>query len=266
MWAIANRFLKQHCQPAHRLLKFTAGPWLRGTLPAPRRIAHRVVWTQPRLLTSPPPEAHVLEWMSQSLQRGGTFFDVGAHHGWLAIPAAHLVGATGRVIAFEPTPTNADILSYHKRVNRLQQIDIVRKAVSDCGSDSVPFVLVNGGLSFRNSLLIESDETPHVTPVEKTVTSVPSTTLDQFCADSGCYPDVLKIDVEGAELLVLLGAEKLLSRRSAQLILGVHPYWLPPSQTTQQIWDLLDRHGYRVRDKHGIEFDGGYVGDYWYTV
>jgi FkbM family methyltransferase len=266
MWAAANNLLKKHCRPAHRLLKSTAGSWLRGSLPAPRSIAGHLVWTQPRLLTAQAPEPHVLGWISESLSRGNTFFDVGAHYGWLSIAAAHRVGPFGRVVAFEPSPANADILSYHKRINRLRQIEILRKAVSDSDSDSVPFFLVNGGLSFRNSLTIGPNETLHVTPAEKTRTEVPSITLDRFCLDSGSYPDLIKIDVEGAELLVLRGAENLLARGKARLILGVHPYWLPRSQCVQQVWDLLGRHGYRVQDERRTEFDGGYVADYLCTA
>jgi FkbM family methyltransferase len=266
VWAAANSFLKDRCLPCHRLLKRAATRWLPGGVPAPRRIAEHVVWTQPRLLTAQPPEPHLVSWILDALSPGGVFFDVGAHYGWLSVAAARRVGLLGRVVAFEPSPANADILSYHKRVNRLPQVEVVRKAVSDSDSGALPFFLVNNGLSFRNSLTIGPDETPHVTPAEKTRTEVPSITLDRFCQDSGSDPDLIKIDVEGAELLVLQGARRLLERRRPGLIIGVHPFWLPRSQSVRQIQDLLEAYGYRVRDERGIEFDGGYVADYLCTV
>ena len=72
-------------------------------------------------------------------------------------------------------------------------------------------------------------------------------TLDRFVFESGTIPELIKIDVEGAELLVVQGAERLLSRYHPLLILGVHSYWLPPSQTVDQIFELLERLGYEIR-------------------
>ncbi len=176
--------------------------------------------------------------------------------------AARRVGRSGRVIAFEPSPILLDILAYHKRVNRLRQAEIVGSAVSESDRDAVPFILLNGGLSFRNSLTIASDDAPYVTAAEKTIHQVSSVTLDRFVSQSGIVPDVIKIDVEGAEFLVLQGAERLLSRYHPDLILGVHSYWLPPSQTVDEIFEFLARHGYEIEKEHIVRFEGGYVADY----
>ena len=90
----------------------------------------------------------------------------------------------------------------------MSQIEIVPKAVSDSDAERVPFFLVNGGTSFRNSLTIGADRTPYVARSEKTRYEVESVTLDSFARDTGTIPDVVKIDVEGAELMVLRGAER----------------------------------------------------------
>jgi FkbM family methyltransferase len=226
-------------------------------------MAGRIIWTAPRLISAPPPEQHIVRWMSQLLSPGGTFFDVGAHYGWISMLAAHCVGRSGRVVAFEPSPVLADILSYHKRVNRMQHVELVSKAVSDINAKHVPFFLVNGGLSFRNSLTIGADVTAYVSTSEKTRHEVDAITLDRFVESTGSTPHVIKIDVEGAELLVLRGAEQLLRRFRPHLIVGVHPYWLPRSQTVGEIFDLLRRrHGYQVKDRHVVLFEGGYVADY----
>jgi FkbM family methyltransferase len=214
------------------------------------------------MLATESPECHVLGWITELLPRGGTFFDVGAHYGWIAIAAARRVGRSGRVVAFEPSSALIDILSYHKRVNRLAQIEIVPKAVSNIDSGAVPFFLVNKGLSFRNSLTIGADDTPYITPEEKTRCEVAAITLDRFCEESNLIPDVFKIDVEGAELFVLQGAEHLLERYHPTLIIAIHSYWLPRSQTVDQIFDLLNHYGYDVQDKHMSEFEGGFAADY----
>jgi FkbM family methyltransferase len=263
-WMTANQVFKQRCPVLHKCLKRVSTlrlPGLRGIC-LPRRIAGHLVWTHPRMLATEPPEAHILRWVSWLLPRGGTFFDVGAHYGWISIAAARRAGRSGRVVAFEPSPVLADILSYHKRVNRLTQIEIVAKAVSNIDSEAVPFFLVNKGLSFRNSLTIGADDTPYIRPEDKTRREVASTTLDRFCEASQVIPDLIKIDVEGAELFVLQGALELLARYHPALIVGVHSYWLPRSQSVAQILDVLNDYGYEVKDQHAVNFEGAVAADY----
>jgi FkbM family methyltransferase len=221
------------------------------------------VWTSLRLLRTEAPEPHVIRWISERLNPGGTFFDVGAHYGWMSLAAAKLVGSSGRVIAFEASPVLLDVLSYHRRVNRLNQIQIVSNAISDKDSDAVAFYLVNKGLSFRNSLTIGGEDTPYIMPSQKMRFEVRSMTLDRFCSESRVVPDLIKIDVEGAELLVLQGAERLIEEFHPALILGVHPYWLPRSQNVEQIFAFLERHRYRVHQKHVVEFEDSYLADYF---
>src|SRR5207248_10245206 len=166
----------------------------------------RLCWVHPRLLTAEPSEPHVHAWIRQCVSAGQVFFDVGAHYGWMSLIAAHRVGPTGRVISFEPAPPLVDILRYHKRVNRLKQMEVVVSAVSDRDCQSVPFLLMNDGLSVGNSLVA------HKLEGRTTESAVRTETLDSYCSRNNCWPDVLKIDVEGAELLVLRGAAEVLSR------------------------------------------------------
>ncbi len=258
-----NSVLKRRYPVVHQRLKSLSRALFSSTgICLPRRIAGSVVWTRPHMLTTEPPEEHVLRWILDLLPPSGTFFDVGAHYGWMAIAAAHRVGRAGQVVAFEPSPALVDILSYHKRVNRVPQLEIVAKAVSNCDTGAVPFFLVNEGLSFRNSLTIGSEDTPYIEPADKTRCDIPAITLDRFCVGFDVIPDLIKIDVEGAELLVLEGAKHLLARYHPALIVPVHSYWLPESQTVDQIFDLLNHYGYEIKDKHVVEFEGGLAADY----
>ena len=230
--------------------------------PVPKRIAGRRIWTQRRFFRSEQPETHIVDWIRQCCQPGDTFFDIGAHYGWISITAADCVGPLGRVIAFEPAPALLDVLAFHKRMNRLRQVDIVPKAVSGVSSAHIWLFLVNGGLSFRNSITTSDDDAPFLLPHQKIRVQVPSISLDDFCIESGLIPDVIKIDVEGAELLVLQGAERTLQEHSPTLIVGVHPFWLPKQQRPADIFDLLDDHGYEICREHVIAFNESYLADY----
>ena len=81
--------------------------------------------------------------------------------------------------------------------------------------------------------------------------SIQTVTLDSFCREAAVRPNVVKIDVEGAELLVLRGSEELLTESQPTLILAVHPYWLPTGQAPAQVAALLDAYGYTVFDSKG---------------
>ena len=74
--------------------------------------------------------------------------------------------------------------------------------------------------------------------------SIQTITLDTFCREARVKPKLIKIDVEGAELLVLRGAGNLLSESYPTIILAVHPYWLPSGQSPAQIAEFLSAYGY----------------------
>lgn len=81
--------------------------------------------------------------------------------------------------------------------------------------------------------------------------SIQTVTLDAFCRDMGVRPNLVKIDVEGAELLVLHGARNLLRESHPAIILAVHPPWLPSGQSTADIVAFLEANGYGVFDAQG---------------
>src|SRR5690242_10495101 len=127
MIAAASSWLRRRYPLLHSLLKRLASPLLTEDpmISAPKRVGGHLFWTQPRLLMSPTPEEHVVRWISAALKKGGAFFDVGAHYGWISMVAARCVGQKGRIVSFEPSPLLFKILRYHKRVNRLNQMQVV---------------------------------------------------------------------------------------------------------------------------------------------
>src|ERR1700678_2031950 len=125
MLGAINSGLKRYTPGLHHLLKRGAE---RTALPLPRMLWGRPIWTHFQLRNQVVWGESVLGWISALLQPGDVFFDVGAHHGWMSMVAARRTGRTGRVVAFEPSPSSVDFLRYHKRMNRLPQMEIVPKA------------------------------------------------------------------------------------------------------------------------------------------
>ncbi len=206
-------------------------------------------------------EPHVLSWLREWLQPGDTFWDIGANFGFTALPAARIVGTSGQVIAVEPSPSNLTWLKRHIALNQCDNIvTVVEAAICEQNSGSVTFSLLNDGRSASNSLMFSSTvngESPEVTRQ----ISVPAKSLDGLLAEQGRSPKLVKIDVEGAELMVLKGATQLLSSDKAPiLLLAVHPFWQATPEDCQEIVSILKGAGYRILNRHGssveaLEFD-----------
>lgn len=141
-------------------------------------------------------EQRDIEILQRLLKPGETFVDCGANIGLWTLVAAATVGPSGRVLAFEPTPVAADKLSKNLSLSGFNNVTTARMAV---GSNPEERHL-QCEHEHNRSRIVEN--------VTSTTIDVPVVTLDDELEDkriAGC-----KIDVEGFELAVLKGAERLL--------------------------------------------------------
>jgi FkbM family methyltransferase len=133
------------------------------------------------------------------LEPGDMVLDVGAQIGFFTLRAARR-GAS--LVALEPEPSNHALLRRNVALNGFQKVMLLRKAASSASSlRSLSFSPVNPGIhSLRFQVGLES-------------LTVEAVTLDELAEQLGLREiAVLKIDVEGEELEVLKGAQKLLPR------------------------------------------------------
>ena len=147
------------------------------------------------------------------LRPGSTVIDVGANIGVITAYAAMRVGSAGVVVAIEPAADNLEVLAANLRRNNLTNVRIVDSAAGR-RRESRPFYL-RGDVSAVNSLFPESCYA-HVTATAE-VRVVPVDDLVEGGAD------LVKIDVEGAELDVLAGMPRLLAQRGIHLVVEWHP-------------------------------------------
>ena len=124
------------------------------------------------------------------LRPGALVFDLGAHQGVVAMMLAREVGPAGRVVAVEPNPHNAAAARRNCGLNAVAHLEVVEAAVSDRAGS----VVFNEGLNGR----IDDGTGAGGRRV------VAATTLDDLMGRFGA-PDVVFIDVEGAECLALAG-------------------------------------------------------------
>ena len=156
-----------------------------------------------------------------TLRPGMTVLDVGASFGLYAIAAGRAVGPAGRVYAFEPASVSASALRRHLEWNGVaERVEVVEAAVTDRSGHATFF---EQDASFVASLVesaARQEERRAGTPV--VARRVRTVALDDFCGERGLEPDVVKIDVEGAEAAVLRGAREILGARRGRLFLEVH--------------------------------------------
>jgi FkbM family methyltransferase len=259
MLAKASRVLKKHAPRLHASLKLA---FLRAQFPVPKLLRGRLVFVAPQLFGSRPTEPHVLKWIDERLRPGDTFFDIGAHYGWMSLLACRRVGARGKVIAFEPSLPLVEFLNHNKRVNGFSQLQIVPKAVADSVEQKVSFYLKDGGDSFLNSLIPRLYQSPANPSSNTSSIPIETTTLDAFCQETQFIPAAIKIDVEGAELLVLQGARVLIKHHRPILMIAVHPAWLPRGQTAEELFRFVSSFGYQIIDSKVVPFEGADWGDY----
>ncbi len=156
------------------------------------------------------------------LRPGAMVIDVGANVGVFALLSAVAVGPSGRVLAFEPEPSNADRLRRNVARNGAANVTVIQEAIGNAPGEAVLYV--QPGQSGTHSML-RPDGAEGLT--------VPITTLDAVAA--GMQPDAIKIDVEGLEGAVLRGGHDVLRTAFPHVLLEYNG-----GDATAAIAELMD--------------------------
>ena len=164
--------------------------------------------------------------------------DVGAHIGIFTLYVKK-VFPKSQVIAIEPCPLSFRLLKLNIRINNLSDIIVVPCALSS----SRGYITLYSGLGWREASTTKLEFATHFAEYGKTTLKVSTTTLDDL-ARSICVTsiDLIKIDVEGAELDVLKGGGKTLTRTKELVIAAYHT----PTEA-DEIEVFLRGHGFNVR-------------------
>ncbi len=149
--------------------------------------------------------------MEEKIKVGNITVDVGANIGLHTLNMARIVGNTGRVFAFEPDPSNFEILEKNVKINNYQNIILEQKAVGDKHGRTTLYQSDNPG----NHRLFP------LTKQAKGQIQVELTSLDKYFIDSNLANKInfIKIDVEGFEFSVLKGMKNILKNNKKIKIL-----------------------------------------------
>lgn len=169
-------------------------------------------------------DEHVVDACSSVLKPDGVFYDIGASVGYIALEMAALVRGGGTVIAFEPQPELARAVATSARLNDFDHLQVFDTMLGDHAGDAALHV---GSHSVHASAIPREDGSRKV--------ECSMTTLD-LLVETGRIPPptVIKMDVEGAELLVLRGATRTIRDHKPHLIFESD--------------ENMDRYGYKRGD------------------
>lgn len=168
-------------------------------------------------------EPEVAAAIMRILQPGDSAIDVGANNGFFTVMMSQCVGKTGRVYAYEPHPETFKVLTEHTRINDCKNTVLAELVVSDRHGE-VDFYLNSDMAS--SSALIDPGLVPDnvVSREHPRKTRIPSVLLTNC---EGKPIKLVKIDTEGAEHLVLKGAEQLLmTQHPPFIIVELNPFGL----------------------------------------
>jgi FkbM family methyltransferase len=162
--------------------------------------------------------------MSEVIKPRMICYDCGANTGYFTLLMARLVGESGHVFAFEPVPANAANARKNMEINRLHNVTVIEMALAN----------QNGRARFSTSSNFSMGHLGGGGDLEVDTARIDSLGLPA--------PDVMKIDVEGAEALLIDGAESAIRASRPIIFMSLHL----PIEDSRALADRIRWLGYTV--------------------
>lgn len=143
-------------------------------------------------------ESETVAVFKRIIKPGMMVLDIGGHIGYYTRLFSKLVGERGKVYVFEPSPDNLKLLEYN--IKKCKNVTLIKKAVCD----------KDGFVDFHRTLTHSASHSILEPDFASETISVPCITIDTFVKENNLNIDAIKLDVEGAEPLVLKGAEQII--------------------------------------------------------
>jgi FkbM family methyltransferase len=184
-------------------------------------------------------EPMVSEALRRSLPDGGVFMDVGSNTGFTSMLAARVVGSRGAVVAIDPQAECAAAVRAHAALNGFSHVHVIEAAAAQTSGEA-EIIVVKDSLWTRLATVGEH----HLEDRRDIVRTV---SLDELVSSGEApAPDVVKIDVEGAELDVIAGMTELLRSARPVVICEMHG-------KNAAFAAAMREHGYDVSNLDGVE-------------
>ena len=174
--------------------------------------------------------------LRELIQPGAVIYDVGANIGYVSLLLAKAAGETGKVYAFEALPENAERWRRNMALNGMESRLILFAGAVTQSAGPVRFLVhASGGMGKAAGSAGRAD----IYPSE---VSVPGISLDEFVYGQGNpAPQVVKMDIEGGEVLALPGMRRVLAETHPLMLMELHG-----PESSRVAWEKLTDADYRI--------------------
>ena len=207
------------------------------------------------------------EWFKQCVGVGDTFLDIGASFGHYTTLGASLVGESGKVFAFEPSPVAGRVLDNMIIDSDIRNIVLTKAAVGKSVGEVDLFLPTTRHLHSPSIMQSDDDFVPVKIPVIALDTFEPLNEVEVI--------KLVKMDVEGYEPDVLDGMENLIKEKRVQNIFcEFNSWWLERNSTTsKQLIERFHDYGYLINMQtelqqglHGHKGESFDLQDIWFNL
>jgi FkbM family methyltransferase len=185
----------------------------------------------------------LLRYMCSQITPGMVIYDIGAHTGLYSLYIARKIACT-LIYSFEPNPASYErLLRSIDLLGLCDRVIPMRIALDECSGRRAFFVSSEAA---RSSLHEFNAKYDHNTVIQSYL--VDCHTIDELVRNGLCKaPDVIKIDTEGSEYQIILGAKGVLKSSSPRI--GFEPHGLEDGNTNNAklVVDFLNQFGYKTK-------------------
>ena len=171
------------------------------------------------------------------IKKGDTVLDIGTYIGLHTLTFAKLVGNQGKVISFEPVPSNFELLKKNVEINGYTNVILVNKAVSNRnGNEKLYLSNLNPGDTRLGDFGKEFDKSIKVKTIR----------IDDYLDDD---VDFIKMDIQGAEPFAIDGMTSLLQKKSIKILIEFWPFGIQQNKVNvREFLERLDSFGFNFYD------------------
>lgn len=177
------------------------------------------------------------------LKPGAVVWDIGPYLGFYSAVASRIVGPSGQVVAFEPDPENLERCRQNMELNHITNVKFIHAAIG-APVGTVTLIKTPNTNSHIDGTFIGDDRADYATrkAARQEELTVRCLSLDEAFLDSSIpSPDVIKIDIEGAEQFALEHADRIAAELSPVIMLELHN-----PECDRAAWKFSQRTGYKL--------------------
>jgi FkbM family methyltransferase len=162
-------------------------------------------------------EIRLAKFLILNLEGAKHFLDIGAHYGYFTLLVSELIDANGKIMSFEPAGKTYRILK--ENTMALENVTIAQKAISASDKKLVFYEFPNLQSEYNTSDIAQFEKEDWYQNAKPEKVEVEATTIDIITRDKTFLPDVIKIDVEGAEYDVIQGGLQFFNHYSPKIVI-----------------------------------------------